>query len=137
MEEMGVPAHLIALTRNLYADSKAAVRLQEGHSPDFETSRGVQQGCILSTILFNIYREYKMRKSQDGWNGGVRVGRQKISNLRFADNTTMCAGSEIELEQLLERVEKISNELGLTLNRKKTKIMIVDRAHTLSLSRVL
>ena len=41
MEEMGVPAHLIALMRNLYADSKAMIRLQEGHSPEFEASKDV------------------------------------------------------------------------------------------------
>lgn len=137
MEEMGVPAHLIALIRNLYADSRAAVRLQEGHSPDFEASRGVRQGCILSPVLFNIYGEYIMRKSLEEWKGGVRVGGQKISNLRFADDTTLCASSESELEQLLKRVEKTSNELGLTLNRGKTKIMIVDRAHVLPQTDVL
>ena len=56
MDEMGVPAHLITLTRNLYADSRAKHRLMDDmHSRSFEPSKGVRQGCVLSPIFFNEY----------------------------------------------------------------------------------
>ena len=137
MKEMGVPPHLIALTCNLYADSRATVRLDDTYSPEFEPSKGVRQGCILSPLLFNIYGEYIMRKSLDGWKGGVRIGGETISNLRFADDTTSCAKTEEEMKEFLERVDKYGNELGLTLNKSKTKVMVIDRSGRLTVSNAL
>ena len=70
-----------------------------------------------------------MRKSLDGWSGEVRIGGQKRSNLRFADDTILCANSESELGQMLDRVEKNSDEHNLALTKKK--IMIVGGAFPL------
>lgn len=75
-----------------------------------------------------------MRESLDGWSGGITVGGKKISNLRFADDTTLIAATEGELIELLRRVEYESNKVGLKINKNKTKIMIVDRFNTLQLT---
>ena len=131
LAEMGVPEHLITLIRNLYANGRAVVRLQEGESDPFDPAKGVRQGCILSPILFNIYGEYIMRCALEGWNDGVRIGGRTINNLRFADDTTLCAQTMPEMENLLKRVEEESQKLGLTINKGKTKIMIVDRGKLL------
>ena len=50
----------------MYADSTATVRLDDMHSSNFEPSKGVTQGCVLSSILFKVYGEYIMRKNSDG-----------------------------------------------------------------------
>ena len=46
-----------------------------------------------------------------------------INNLRYADNTTLMAGSEEELKNLLMKVKEESEKVGLKLNIQKTKIM--------------
>lgn len=56
--------------------------------------KGVYQGCVLSLILFYIYGKYIMRKTLEDKKEGVTVGSVKISNLRYADDTTMFASSE-------------------------------------------
>ena len=54
---------------------------------------------------------------------GIRIARRNVNNLRYADNTTLMAESEEELESLLMKVKKESEKIGLKLNIQKTKIM--------------
>jgi len=75
-----------------------------------------------------------MRHATQEWNGGVSIGGKKISNLRYADDTVLLAKSEMEMANLLELVEKFSNEAGLKLNRSKCSIITVDRTRTLPLT---
>ena len=65
LKEMGISDHLTCLLRNLYADQEAAVRTGHGTTDWFQIGKGVQQGCILSPCLFNLYAEYIMRNA--GW----------------------------------------------------------------------
>ena len=53
---------------------------------------------------------------------GIKIARKNISNLRYADDTTLMAESE-ELKSLLMRVKEESEKIGLQLNIQKTKIM--------------
>ena len=53
---------------------------------------------------------------------GIKIARRNISNLRYADDTTLMAESE-ELKRLLMKVIKESEKVGLKLNIQKTKIM--------------
>ena len=54
---------------------------------------------------------------------GIKTAGRKINNLRYADDTTLMAGSEDELKSLLMRVKEESEKIGLKLNIQKTKIM--------------
>ena len=54
---------------------------------------------------------------------GIKTARRNISNLRYADNTTLMAESEEELKSLLMKVKEESEKVGLKLNIQKTKIM--------------
>ena len=53
----------------------------------------------------------------------IKFARRNISNLRYADDTTLLAGSEEELKSLLMKVKKESEKVDLKLNIQKTKIM--------------
>ena len=54
---------------------------------------------------------------------GIKIVRRNISNLRYADDTTLMADSEEELKSLLMKVKEENEEVGLKLNIQKTKIM--------------
>ena len=54
---------------------------------------------------------------------GIKIARRNISNLRYADDTTLMAESEEELKSLLMKVKEGSEKVGLKLNIQKTKIM--------------
>ena len=55
LQEMGIPNHLTCLLRNLYAGQEATVRPGHGTTDWFQIGKGVCQGCILSSCLFNLY----------------------------------------------------------------------------------
>ena len=59
----------------------------------------------------------------DETQAGIMIARRKISNLRYADNTTLMAESEEELKSLFMKVKEESEKVGLKLNIQKTKIM--------------
>ena len=54
---------------------------------------------------------------------GIKIAGRNINNLRYADDTTLMAGSEEELKSLLMKVKEESEKVGLKLNIQKTKIM--------------
>ena len=54
---------------------------------------------------------------------GIKIAERNISNLRYADNTTLMAESEDELKSLLMKVKEDSEKVGLKLNIQKTKIV--------------
>ena len=91
------------LLRNLYAGQEATVRTGHGTTDRFQIRKGVCQGYILSPRLFNLYVEYIMRNSGlDEAQAGIKIARRNINNLRYADDTTLMAESEEELEPLDE-----------------------------------
>ena len=123
LQEMGKQDHLICFLRNLYTGWKATIRT--GHGTDwFQIGKGVHQGCILSPCLFNLHAEYIMRDAGlEEAQAGIKSARRNINNLRYADDTTLLAESEEELESLLMTVKEESEKVGLKLNIQKTKIM--------------
>ena len=58
----------------------------------------------------------------DETQAGIKIAGRNINNLRYADDTTLMAGSE-ELRSLLNKVKEKSEKVGLKLNIQKTKIM--------------
>ena len=74
----------------------------------------------MSLSLFKLCAEYiRLDESQ----AGLQTGRRNTNNLRYADDTTLIAGSEKELKRLFMKMKDKSEKAGLKLNMQKTKIM--------------
>ena len=121
---MGIPDYLTCLLRNLYAGQEATVRTGHGTTDSFQIGKGVHQGYILSPCLFNLYAENIMRNAGlDEAQAGIKTAGRNINNLTYADDTTLMAESEEELNSLLMKVKEESEKVGLKLNIQKTKII--------------
>ena len=127
LKEMGIPDHLTCLLRNLYVGQEATVRTLYGTNDWFKIEKGVQQGCLLSPCLFNLYTEHIMRNAGlDELQAGIKIGRRNNNDLRYADDTTLMRETKEELKNLFIRVKEESEKASLQLNiekKKKTKIM--------------
>ena len=94
---MRIPNHLTWLLRNLYAGQEATVKTGHGTTDWFQIGKGVHQGCILSSCLFNLYAEYIMRNAGlKEAQARIKIAGRNINNLRYAGNTTLMAKSEEE-----------------------------------------
>ena len=79
-------------SRNLYAGQKETVRTGYWTTDWFQIGKGVRQSCILSPYLFNLYAGYIMRNAGlDEAQAEMKITGRYISNLRYADDTTLMA----------------------------------------------
>ena len=111
LKEMGIPDHLTRPLRNLYAGQEATFRTLYGTTDWFNIEIGIQQGCLLSPCLFNLYAEHIM------WNAGlgklqteIKIVGINLNNLRYKDDTTLMTLREEELNSLLMNVEEESGK---------------------------
>ncbi|CAH2231001.1 jg3457 [Pararge aegeria aegeria] len=87
--EMGTPKHLV----HLYEDGTASVKTDQNFSDHFQPKAGLRQGCIISLLLFTVFTELIMKRNLQNWTDGVVIRGLKISNVRYADDTTLFASS--------------------------------------------
>ena len=93
-ERAGIPDHMTCLLRNLYSGQEGTVRTEHG-TDLLQIGKGVHQGCILSPCLFNLYAEYIIRNAGlEKAQAGIKIARRNISNLIYADDTTLMAESK-------------------------------------------
>ena len=119
----GINGKFFNIIRNIYTNDKASVKLNGKSSTTFNVNVGVRQGCILSPLLFNIFLSDLARSLQG--NESVTIG--SLNSIFWADDLVMFADSEDGLQNMLNLLEKYSNENYLTVNTKKTKCMIFNK----------
>ena len=113
LQETGIPDHLICLLRNLYAgqELESTVRTEHGTTDWFQIRKGVRQGCILSSCLFNLYAEYIMQNARlNEAQALIKISRRNSNNLRYADGTIIKAESK-ELKSFLMKVKEESENV--------------------------
>ena len=102
-ERDGLPDLIICLQRNLYASQEATAETGLGTMDWFQIGKGVHQGCLLSTCLFNLYAEYIMQNA--GWMKHTLEsrfpGELSIKSDNVADGMTLIAESKEELKSLI------------------------------------
>ena len=82
LKEMGISDHLTCLLRSLYARQEETVRTRYG-TDGFKIRKRVQQGCILSPCLFNLYVEYIIQNARlDESQAGIKIAGRNINNLK-------------------------------------------------------
>ena len=104
--------------------STRTVRTGHGTTDWFKIGKGVCQCCVLSPCLFNFYEEHIIQNvGLNNSQAGIKKAGRNINDLRYANDTNLMAEIEKELNSLLMRMREGSEQAGLKLNIKKTKIM--------------
>ena len=119
LQEMGIQDHLTFFLRHVYAGQEAAVKTGHGTTDWFQIGKGVREGSILSPCLFNLYAEYIMQNTRiDETQAGIKIAGRNISNLRYADETTLKWRGTEELFDESERRQWRSWHLVSSLHGK-------------------
>ena len=122
LREQGIPEPEIALLLNLYSDQTGYVELDQG----FPILRGVKQGDIISSLLFNaaieyLFKQWKTKLKSHGWI--LNENFERLTNIRYADDVILFAKSLDELQYMLTTLLEIFGCAGLEAHDKKTKIL--------------
>ena len=131
LKEMGKPDHLTCLLRNLYAGQEATVSTEHGTTDWFQIRKGVHQGCVLLTYLFNLYAEYIMRNAGlEEAQAGIKIAGRNINKLRYADDTTLMSESKEELKSLFTFCHKggvicISEVIDISLGNLDSSLCLI------------
>jgi hypothetical protein len=142
----GVEGNLLEMIKLLYNNLRATIRTAEGRTEEFSIKAGVKQGCVLSPLLFNMYLDFVVRQALRRFGErGVKmgVGEEKhwhdpvgairgmeirgyllISALLYADDTALVALSYEEVCEMIQILEDVTSEWGLTISIAKTKILV-------------
>ena len=116
LKEMGIPDHLTRFLRNLY-EGQEANRTGHGTVDWFQIWKGVRQSCILPLSLFNFYTEsITQNAGLDESQARNELAGRNINNVRYADDTTIMAKSEEELNSLLMKVKEEHEKTGINGN---------------------
>ena len=125
LEQVNINGKDLRLIKNLYWNQEASVKVENDESETQSIKRGVRQGCVLSPDLFNLYSEMIMRDLRDM--EGIKVGGVNINNIRYADDTAIVADSHDKLQILINALDQSSTERGLSINIKKTEVMVITK----------
>ena len=106
----------------MYAGQEVSVKTGHGTTDWFQIGKGVHQGYILSSCLFNLSAEYiRQNAGLDETQSEIKIAGRNNNNLRYADDTTLMAESKEEMKSLLMKVKEESEKTGLKLNIQKNK----------------
>ena len=109
--------------------TRSAVRIDGTLSSFFENKTGLKQGDPLSTILFNLALQ-KVIQSVQKVPSGIKIGKEKLNILAYADDIVLIGKNEIEIRQLFVEMENIVRKFGLQINQENTKHVIVERKNS-------
>jgi len=91
------------------AGQEETIRTEHGKMDCFQIGKGVHQGSILSSFLFNFYAEYIMWNTRlDEAQARIKIAGRNTNNFRYADDTTVMAESKEELKSLMMKVKEES-----------------------------
>jgi hypothetical protein len=117
--------------KDIYRKTKCAVKINDKTTEFFDFTKGVRQGCPLSPILFNIYVNEIFNLVNENNDSNIFLGDTKVNALMYADDLILLSETKEGLQNLINKVNDFCTERKLSINEKKTKVMVFNRGNKL------
>jgi hypothetical protein len=126
LEGIGVGGRLLACIQSMYSQDQACVsHPTEGLSSTFPCTIGVKQGCPLSPLLFGLYIDaLDLRIDALAGDDGPDLAGTAVKLLLYADDLVLMSKSLRGLQKQLDELSAFCKERDLTMNVKKTKVVV-------------
>lgn len=133
LEKRGISNKIIRLVQKIYKNNANSVISNNTRSETFKTKEGLRQGGALSPTLFIAFMDEIIKKCTERCKklniGHIKMQRVDISEGVFADDVMVIAKNSIELQNNLEVWNEVLKEHGMTINKNKTKVMVLGGQH--------
>ena len=107
---------------NLCMNQTASVMIDGELSDPAVIGRGVRQGGLLSTILYNIYTEFMITEALENNSDGIKIGGELVAAVRYADGQAMMSHTNAGLQRIMDALHKAGKDYGMKINRKNENI---------------
>jgi hypothetical protein len=124
---LGIGGNFYNTIHSMYSQSMSCVKIGHKHTDMFPSRIGVRQGDILSPNLFKIFIN-DLPTEFDNNCDPVTIFNKNISCLLYADDVVLLSKSKDGLQNCLNSLHKYCNSWGLSVNKKKTKIIVFNKA---------
>ncbi|KAL4100956.1 hypothetical protein QTP88_020980 [Uroleucon formosanum] len=109
----------------LYRDQATLIDIN-GTIKEAKIRKGVRQGCPLSPYLFNLFMKEAIEEIKEVTNS-VRINGEEVHSIRFADDISLVAESEDNMNFMLNTLSRIMDKFHMKINATKTKTMTAQR----------
>ncbi|GFR60098.1 retrovirus-related Pol polyprotein LINE-1 [Elysia marginata] len=117
LTKAGVPDHERRLIAELYWNQTTKAKTNSGTTEDINILRGVRQGCILSSVLFNLHGAFFLQEALEE-KRGISSNGVNITNVRYTDDTVIMAETPESLQQMLDSIAESCKSYGMEMNAK-------------------
>lgn len=125
LKMIGISGTMLSAIKTIYSNVTCKVKSSTGLGPAINSTIGVKQGCPLSPILFGLYIDSLEKELNDRCpDVGGMLNESRIRILLYADDIVLISETAEGLSELLDCLEAFCHEWLITVNTKKTKIMI-------------
>ena len=108
-------------------ESKRQIMIDGELSDPAVIGRGVRQGGLLSTIIYNIYAEFMITEALENNSDGIKIGGELVAAVRYADDQAMMSHTNAGLQRIMNALNDAGKIYGMKINRKKTKLMRISK----------
>ena len=124
----GIPSHLAEITKSSYDNFTCCVG--DGDIL-FEVHTGVRQGCVLSTLLFNLVVDWIMHRTTEDQIRGIRwMPFSYLEDLDYANDLALLSHTHTHIQEKTQRLHTFAKQVGLNISSKKTEIMALNTTNT-------
>ena len=127
LQEIGLSGTFLRNIKALYAKTDYKIKLKNRVLDAISSNLGLKQGCPLSPILFNIYISDLDKYLTDNKLSNPSLHDTVVSHFLYADDLVIVATSKEGLQEKLDGLSKFAKEKDLTVNNKKSQIIIFNK----------
>lgn len=121
--ESGIGGKVYHIIKDMYKGNKCCVKINNSRTQYFHQGRGVQQGCNLSSTLFNIFLNELATTLEQSSSPGLKSEGREIKCPLYADDLLILSPTEQGLHHSLTLLENHCKNWALSINMEKIKIM--------------
>ena len=120
----GIPQRIVNIIKCFYSNFTCCVGQGD---LSFEIKTGVRQGCVMSSVLFNIAIDWVLCRTMEDQRRGIRwTPFSTLEDLDFADDIVLLSHTRQHIQEKTDRLSMFSAQVGLKISLKKTEAMCVN-----------